>query len=126
MVSGIRWGVMAATDDIDLVRSLDVDFIELLVKDGDDLGRIEEVLRVKDREMIVHAPERMRLDGEVRLLDLADRSPLKRKRFARRFSAGEELPGVAVRPGRGMADTKAPRQWYHSRPRPPASTNASL
>jgi sugar phosphate isomerase/epimerase len=76
---------MATIDDIGDVRSLDVDFIEILVRQGDDLGRLERLLETEDRDLIVHAPERMLLDGRSWIIDLADEDPGRREAFVDRI-----------------------------------------
>ena len=96
MVREIDWGVMATFDDLAEVRSLDVDFIEILVREGDDLGRLDTVLETADRPFIVHAPERMILDGRSRLIDLADQDHGRRSAFVERI---DQVARTAFRHG---------------------------
>ncbi len=85
MVPETRWGVMATLDDVHIVRSLDVEFIEVLMREGDSLQRLEILLETEDRDLIVHAPERMRLDGHSWIIDLADEDPGRREAFVDRI-----------------------------------------
>jgi sugar phosphate isomerase/epimerase len=95
---------MATIDDIGLVRSLDVDFIEVLAREGDDPERLERLLETEDRALIVHAPERMQLDGTSWLIDLADEDPGRREAFVDRIDqiarlAHDHGAATVVHPG---------------------------
>jgi sugar phosphate isomerase/epimerase len=102
---------MATVADIEEIRQLDVDFIELLIRMDDEAEQIGKVLEARDREMIVHAPERMRLENEPKLIDLADTSSVRRNAYVKRIA---EVVGVAesygiptvVHPG-GVLDERA-------------------
>lgn len=85
MVPGMRWGVMATLDDTHVVRSLEVEFIEVLMREGDPLERLKRLLETEDRDLIVHAPERMLLDGRSWIIDLADEDPGRREAFVDRI-----------------------------------------
>jgi sugar phosphate isomerase/epimerase len=104
MAHGMHVGVMAVIDDYKATSALDVDFIEVLVREGDDLSRLELLLEKEERELIVHAPERMRVDGRSWIIDLADEDPSRREAFAQRIGEVTALAGrygipTVVHPG---------------------------
>jgi sugar phosphate isomerase/epimerase len=95
---------MATLDDIHVVRSLNVEFIEVLMREGDRLERLEHLLETEDRDLIVHAPERMRLNGHSWIIDLADEDPGRREAFVDRIDEIARLAhryrvGTVVHPG---------------------------
>ncbi len=83
--------------DRSALRHLDVDFFELLVRAEDRVEAVEAFLREEERCTIVHAPERMPLDGELRLIDLADEVEERRKAYVARVG---EIAAAAERCGR--------------------------
>lgn len=64
-------GAMTTLRDHDRLSHLDVEFFEVLVLEGDDVRDIEALLSKDERCRIVHAPEKMRVNGRPELIDLA-------------------------------------------------------
>jgi len=91
-----RVGAMTTLGDYQALSHLDVDFFELLVREQDSVEDIEGFLGRAERIAIVHAPERMRIDGESMLIDLADEDDRRREAFARRVG---EVAAAAERRG---------------------------
>ncbi|MBM4237341.1 MAG: TIM barrel protein, partial [Euryarchaeota archaeon] len=91
----MRLGVMATLDDANLMRSLEMDFIELLVRSEDGIPAVERFI-AEEGEMIVHAPERILFQGRRRLLDLSSSDERFRKACVRRIS---EIAGLAAEYG---------------------------
>lgn len=79
-------GAMTTLRDHELLAHLDVEFFELLVMDGDDIRELESLLSRDDRCRIVHAPEKMLVDGRLELIDLADGDEERREMFVRRVN----------------------------------------
>lgn len=90
----MRLGVMVTLDDHRDLSDLDVDFFELLVRERDTASEVERFLDRTDREMLLHAPERMRVEGELRLIDLAEENPYLREAFIDRI---QEVASIASR-----------------------------
>jgi len=64
-------GVMATIDDADIMSELDVEFLELLIREQDTTADIIRSLESIGTDAILHAPEMIRFQGGSRLLDLA-------------------------------------------------------
>jgi len=96
MVPERNYGVMVTLDDHHLLRGLDVNFFEVLVREGDPPDRLDEFLSRVEKATIVHAPEMMRLGGKPELIDLTDPDPQRRGEFAARIG---EVASVAARHG---------------------------
>lgn len=86
-------GAMTTLRDHERLSHLDVGFFELLVLDGDDVGELESLLSRDERCQIVHAPEKMRVDGRSELIDLADEDLERRQMFVRRV---DEVSSMAA------------------------------
>ena len=94
---------MTTLRDHDHLTHLDVDFFELLVLD-DDVSELEELLAKDDRCAIVHAPEKMFIDGRRQLIDLADEDAQRREMFVSRVNEIATMAGrlgvpTVVHPG---------------------------
>jgi sugar phosphate isomerase/epimerase len=72
-----RFGVMATLDDINIMARLPVDFLELLVRSGDNAGAVGKLVSAFDGEIILHAPEFIEWKGGSVLLDLAGEEELR-------------------------------------------------
>ncbi len=96
MHAGMRLGVMATLDDYPSIHRLDLDFVEILLRDGDPLPVLDALLEREETDLIVHAPERMTVDGRSELIDLADDDPDRREAFADHIG---EVVSVATRHG---------------------------
>ncbi len=71
-------GITATVNDIDVMRTLGADFIELLVQKDDDIKDIERLLMSGHEAFVLHAPEHVDVDGTTVLLDLAaDDGPVR-------------------------------------------------
>jgi sugar phosphate isomerase/epimerase len=91
MDPGMRLGVMATLDDYDIIKELEVDFIEILLRDGDPLQKLGKLAQA-DSDLIVHAPERMKINGQPQLIDLACEDPRLREIFIQQI---DEVAGFA-------------------------------
>ena len=79
-------GAMTTLRDHERLSHLDVEFFELLVFDGDDIGELGSLLSRDERCQIVHAPEKMRIGGRLDLIDLADEDEARRQTFVDRVN----------------------------------------
>jgi N-acetylneuraminate synthase len=100
----MRLGVTATIDDADEMSKLELDFLELLVREGDRIVDIERFLSSFWGELILHAPERIIFEGRERLLDLASIESgfreICRKRMTEISELTEELGiPLVVHPG---------------------------
>lgn len=96
MASERNLGVMVTIDDHHTLEHLDVNFFEVLVKESDTPDRLEEFLARVEKATIVHSPEKMRIDGKMELIDLADPDPHRRELFAARIG---EVASAAAKHG---------------------------
>lgn len=95
---------MTTLRDHDRIARLDFDFFELLVMDDDGVDELEELLVKDERCTIVHAPEKMRVDGGRRLIDLAVEDRQRREIFVDRVNDVSTMAGrlgipTVVHPG---------------------------
>lgn len=110
-------GVMVTVDDHNTLSHLDVNFFEVLVMEGDSPRRLEEFLAKEEMATIVHSPERMKVDGKLELIDLADPDPKRRDLFAARIgevaeAAAKHGAATVVHPG-GVHEHPGHREDLH-------------
>jgi len=97
-------GVMATIDDADIMSELDVEFLELLVREQDTTADIIRSLESIGMDAILHAPEMIRFQGGTHLLDLASvdldfrRACQNRIREVSRIAEESGIP-LVVHPG---------------------------
>lgn len=94
---------MATLDDFESMMSLDVDFIELLIRSGDSSEDLELFVNDSAEALIIHAPEKLDIRGLEVLLDLASPDEEYRRLSTERIqglidSVNGEIP-IVVHPG---------------------------
>ena len=117
MSTSLRLGVMMTLDDHHQLHQLDVDFFELLIREQDDVEKVEEFLHREERCAIVHAPEKMRINGRSMLIDLADENLARRDAFVRRINdisamAGRYDVATVIHPGGVRPHSVGPEQLH--------------
>jgi sugar phosphate isomerase/epimerase len=102
---------MATLDDVDLMSRLPIDFVEILVRQGDGVEDIAALLSRFDGEVILHAPETMEWKGAKVLLDMAGEEGLREASVRRLQDIADAARDFAVpmvlHPG-GVRDSIAP------------------
>ncbi len=94
---------MATVDDFQSIRALDIDFMELLIRENDGPDDLEFLISDLDDHFIAHAPKRLDIGGGTALLDLASPDEELREHSVERIKeiievVGKEVPMV-IHPG---------------------------